>query len=84
MSERRWDGSSSAETVTALDAPAFRQDVASVGVPAAQAAANLREATQHFDPAEFEAMIAATRTKAWTKMNRKPSRWHRVLRRGAA
>lgn len=84
MSERRWDGSSSAETVAALDAPAFRQAVASVGVPAAQAAANLREATQHFDPAGFEAMIAATRPKAWKKMNRQPSRWCRILRRRAA
>ena len=84
MSERQWDGPSPAETVAALDAPAFRQAVASVGVPAAQAAANLREAAQHFNPAEFGAMIAATRPKAWTKMNQQPSRWCRILRRRAA
>lgn len=84
MSERQWDGPSPAETVAALDAPAFRQALASVGVPAAQAAANLREAAQHFNLAGFEAMIAATRPKLWKRMNRQPSRWRRVLRRGAA
>lgn len=84
MSEQQWDGPSAAETVAALDAPAFRQALASVGAPAAQAAANLREAAQHFDPAGFEAMIAATRPKAWKKMNRQPSPLGRVLRRRAA
>lgn len=80
MSEQKWVGTSAAT----LDIPAVRRAFAATGVPIEQAAANLRAAAQHFDPAEFEAMIAATRPKAWTKMNQQPSRWCRILRRRAA
>lgn len=51
------------------------------GVTMAEAAANLRTHFKDIDPAEFEAQIAAHRPGLWKRMNKRPSRLSRFLRR---
>lgn len=51
------------------------------GVTAAQAAERLRDAAQHFDLDEFDALLAVHRPELWKRMNKRPSRWSRLLRR---
>ena len=50
------------------------------GITAAQAAERLRDAAQHFDPDEFDALIGLHRPELWKRMNKRSSLWAHLLR----
>lgn len=80
MSEQRYSGGSFAQLKAAIESPEFRAAMRSTGITCAEAAERLHAAAEHFDPAEFEALIATHRPELWKRMNKRPSRLRRMLR----
>ncbi|WP_329131574.1 hypothetical protein OG552_10565 [Streptomyces sp. NBC_01476] len=81
MTEPLYRGTSVEQAAHAIDSHGFRETVTSAGVTMAVAAQRLHTAAQHLDPSELEVLIATHRPELWKRMNKRPGRMARMMRR---